>query len=81
VILGIRPRDFYLAQGEEGFELTIDIHEYTGAENVLYGRLGDQEIRLVLTREDGYGEEATVRVAYRTERAHLFDAATHKAIV
>ncbi len=81
VILGIRPRDFYPSDTEEGLEMRVDVHEYTGAENVIYGTLGGQEVRLVLSREAGYTGEETIRVAYHLERTHLFDAHTHKAIV
>jgi multiple sugar transport system ATP-binding protein len=80
VILGIRPRDFYRTEGEEGIDMTVEIHEYTGAENVIYGTLGEQEIRLVLSRDDGYSGEPTIRIAYRLERSHLFDAQTQKAL-
>ncbi len=81
VILGIRPRDFYLTDSDEGLEVHVDVHEYTGAEHVIYGTLGGQEIRLVLSRESGYAGEGTIRIAYHLERTHLFDAHTHKAIV
>lgn len=80
VILGVRPRDFYRSEGDEGFEMKVEIHEYTGAENVIYGRLGDVEIRLVLSREDDYAGEETIRVAYRLARSHVFDAKTQKAL-
>jgi multiple sugar transport system ATP-binding protein len=81
VILGIRPRDFYPADTSAGFEMKVDAHEYTGAENVIYGTIGGQEIRLVLSREAGYAGEDAIRVAYFLDRTHLFDAQTHKAIV
>ena len=81
VILGVRPRDFYPADEASGYEMQVDIHEYTGAENVIYGTIGGQEVRLVLSREAGYAGESTIHVAYHLERTHLFDAQTHKAIV
>ena len=80
IILGIRPRDFYRTEAPEGIEVAVEVHEYTGAENVIYGRLGGEEIRVVLSREDGYTSEPTIRIGYTLERTHLFDAQTQLAL-
>ncbi|MCP4969225.1 MAG: sn-glycerol-3-phosphate ABC transporter ATP-binding protein UgpC [Arcobacter sp.] len=80
VILGIRPRDFHSSENKEDFSVKINVHEYTGAENVIYGQIGENEVNLAFSRKEKFNKDEDLYVNYEVDKTHLFDAKTEKII-
>ena len=82
IILGIRPRDFFVTEEENGFEVTVDIHEYTGAEDVIYGYIGKNKVNIAIMRRDDldFDRIQSFYVDYDRSRICLFDKESNKLI-
>ena len=78
-ILGIRPE--HLRIGDTGWAVQVETIEMLGAERLVYGRLGDEQL-IVRTEESDACPTlgATIHVTPRPERLHWFDAATTKRL-
>ncbi|MGY0399531.1 MAG: ABC transporter ATP-binding protein, partial [Ostreibacterium sp.] len=80
VILGIRPRDFYLSDKDNGFKVATNIYEYTGPENIIYGHIGENEVNITLTKQGNFDIKEDLYINYNMENIHLFDTKTEKII-
>jgi multiple sugar transport system ATP-binding protein len=80
VILGIRPRDFHSSENEDDFNVQVNVHEYTGAENVIYGQIGENKVNLAFSRKEKFNTDEDLYVTYEVDKTHLFDAKTEKTI-
>jgi len=80
VILGIRPRDFHSSQNTSDFLVDINVHEYTGAENVIYGQIGENEVNIAFSRKEKFEKNEKLYVTYEVEKTHIFCAKTQKVI-
>ena len=80
IILGIRPRDFHCVNKDEGLKVIIKIHEYTGAENVIYGHIGENEINIAFSRKEIFDKNKDLYVTYDVKKTHIFDSKTEKII-
>lgn len=80
VILGIRPRSFHSTNDKSDFKVDINIHEYTGAENIIYGQIGDNKINIAFSRKEKFVVLDDLHVTYQVDKTHLFCADTKKAI-
>jgi sn-glycerol 3-phosphate transport system ATP-binding protein len=78
-LLGIRPE--HLDVGSEGWQVRVETVELLGAERLVYGRLGEEQI-IVRTDEEKPAPpaESIIHVRPREERLHWFDAASGKRI-
>jgi sn-glycerol 3-phosphate transport system ATP-binding protein len=78
-ILGIRPE--HLVVGNDGWTARVETVELLGAERLIYGRVGDEQV-IVRVEESGPSPapESTIRVAPQPDRLHWFDASTGKRI-
>ena len=78
-VLGIRPE--HLDVGREGWQIRVETVELLGAERLVYGRLGDEQI-IVRTDEEkpAPANDSLIHVKPREERLHWFDAATGKRL-
>jgi sn-glycerol 3-phosphate transport system ATP-binding protein len=78
-ILGIRPE--HLDIGSSGWEVRVETVELLGAERLIYGRVGDEQI-IVRNEENeaAPAPDSIIRVAPRQDRLHWFDTATGKRI-
>jgi sn-glycerol 3-phosphate transport system ATP-binding protein len=76
-ILGIRPE--HLDVGSEGWPVRVETVELLGAERLIYGRVGDEQL-VIRVEEAGVSPqpESVIHVRPRQERLHWFDAATGK---
>jgi sn-glycerol 3-phosphate transport system ATP-binding protein len=79
-IMGIRPEHLHVGNGG-GWELRVETTELLGAERLIYGRLGEEQV-IVRTEEGGPtpAPGSAVHVTPREGRVHWFDAATGKRI-
>jgi len=78
-ILGIRPE--HLDVGGEGWEVQVDTCELLGAERLIYGRIGSEQL-IIRVEESGAAPKPgdTIRVRPREGRIHWFDAESGKRI-
>ncbi len=78
-VLGIRPE--HLDVGQEGWQIRVETVELLGAERLVYGRLGDEQI-IVRTDEEKPAPaiDSLIHVKPREERLHWFHAGTGKRI-
>jgi len=76
-ILGIRPEHMKL--DESGWSVQVESVELLGAERLVYGRIGDEQI-IMRTDESDHPPVAgdTVRIAARQDKLHWFDAGSGK---
>ena len=76
-IMGIRPE--HLDVGTEGWALQVETTELLGAERLIYGRLGTEQI-IVRSEENQAVPEpgSTIHVKPREDRVHWFDGASRK---
>jgi len=78
-IMGVRPE--HLEIGTSGWELRVETTELLGAERLIYGRLGQEQV--IVRSEEGQPVPATdsiIHVAPRPDRVHWFDAVSGKRI-
>jgi sn-glycerol 3-phosphate transport system ATP-binding protein len=78
-ITGIRPE--HLDVGSDGWEVRTETVELLGAERLIYGRLGEEQI--IVRIEEGQPSpvaDQVIRVRPREDRLHWFDAGTGKRI-
>jgi sn-glycerol 3-phosphate transport system ATP-binding protein len=78
-IMGIRPE--HLDVGAGGWELRVETTELLGAERLIYGRLGQEQV--IVRSEEGRtvpAPDSIIHVAPRQDRVHWFDAASGKRI-
>jgi sn-glycerol 3-phosphate transport system ATP-binding protein len=78
-ILGIRPEHMKL--DESGWSVQVEQVELLGAERLVYGRIGDEQI-IMRTDEGDRPPVAgdTVKIAAREEKLHWFDAGSGKRV-
>jgi sn-glycerol 3-phosphate transport system ATP-binding protein len=74
--LGIRAEHIATAPGVQPVALTVDTCELLGADNLVHGRFGDQDIivRLPATHRPQTGER--IEVALPAQHLHFFDSKT-----
>ena len=79
IILGIRPE--HLDIGNTGWEVRVETTELLGAERLVYGRVGGEQI-IVRTEEHTAtpAPDSIIHVAPREDRLHWFDSASGKRI-
>ncbi|WP_218510473.1 sn-glycerol-3-phosphate ABC transporter ATP-binding protein UgpC [Variovorax sp. dw_308] len=76
-ILGIRPE--HLSLDESGWTVQVESVELLGAERLVYGRIGEEQI-IMRTDEADHPPVAgdTVKIAARKDKLHWFDAGSGK---
>jgi sn-glycerol 3-phosphate transport system ATP-binding protein len=78
-IMGIRPE--HLDIGHAGWEMRVETTELLGAERLIYGWLGDEQ---VIVRSEEHqaapAPDSIIHVAAREDRVHWFNAETGKRI-
>ena len=78
-ILGIRPE--HLKITATGWPVLVETIEMLGAERLVYGRLGNEQLIVRTDESDACPAlGATIHVTPRHERLHWFDAATTQRI-
>ncbi|MBC7610644.1 MAG: TOBE domain-containing protein, partial [Polaromonas sp.] len=78
-ILGIRPE--HLKITDTGWPMRVETIEMLGAERLVYGRFGDEQLIVRTDENDACPTlDSTIHVTPRPERLHWFDAASTKRI-
>jgi len=78
-ILGIRPE--HIDVGTDGWAVKVETVELLGAERLIYGRLGDEQM-IIRVEEGGLSPEpdSIIHARPREDRLHWFDAASGKRV-
>lgn len=79
VVLGIRPNNFYISNAKDGYLVSIDMMEYTGAEDRIYGKIANCNINVVLSAGNFKNDE-DLYISYDVDKTNIFDKETSKAI-
>jgi multiple sugar transport system ATP-binding protein len=80
VVLGIRPEDVGVAQGEDGVEAVVEAVERMGAETYLQLRGGASSMVVRVPGAGRFDAGQRLRLQFEMRRVLLFDPATGKAI-
>ncbi len=79
-IMGVRPE--HLDVADSGWPLRVETTELLGAERLVYGRLGDEQV--IVRSEEGQhavaAPDSVVHVRPREDRVHWFDSASGKRL-
>jgi len=79
-ILGIRPEHIDLVDAG-GWEFQVETVELLGAERLLYGKVGGEDVTVRTEESRSYPKPGeTARIAPREDRLHWFDAANGQRI-
>ncbi len=80
IIIGLRPGNFFMGNGENALELPIILSEYIGAQSVLMSELGGQTITIEVSSEAPIPSGAPMEFLIEEEGIHLFDSKTEEAL-
>ncbi len=82
VIVGVRPEDLVLVADADAdaIEATLEVVEPVGNEIFLNLRRGDQEIVMRVPPQAVPETGSTLRIAFKRDRVHLFDAKSERRI-
>ncbi|MBT2325282.1 sn-glycerol-3-phosphate import ATP-binding protein UgpC [Variovorax paradoxus] len=76
-ILGIRPE--HLVLDADGWSVQVEHVELLGAERLIYGRIGDEQLIMRIDESDAHPSAGdTIRIAARQDKLHWFDAGSGK---
>lgn len=79
-ILGIRPEHIDLVESG-GWEFKVETLELLGAERLLYGKVGDEDLTVRTEEDKPYPKPGeTTRIAPRRDRVHWFSLETGKRV-
>ncbi len=81
-VLGVRPEDMELESSrEKGFKAAVDLVEQLGGESLIYATLADGTRAIVRTEGNvKLDQGAHLKLGFKPEAAHLFDAVTELRI-
>ena len=80
VLVGVRSEDILLS--EEGCEVTVSMIEPLGSETLIhFAWADDADYIMKIPGRSQYGIGDRIRIAFRTEKIHVFDAETQKCIL
>jgi sn-glycerol 3-phosphate transport system ATP-binding protein len=74
LLVGVRPEDIRI--GTEGLPATVENVEYLGADSIVACRAGSETLTVRMPRATGLAPGAAVRLSWRPDATHYFDAVT-----
>jgi multiple sugar transport system ATP-binding protein len=80
VVFGTRPEHLVLADDGDGLPAQVVVVEPTGADTQVFAKFGDTELTAVFRERHDFKAGDMIRLRPDPARAHLFDAATGKAL-
>ncbi len=80
VIYGIRPEHLAIASEGEGLATEVVVVEPTGADTQVFTKIAGVEVTSVFRERHTFTPGSTIRLQPDASRAHLFDAASGKAL-
>ena len=81
--LGVRPEDFYIEPdlAKAGITVEVIMVERIGRDNLLYARLGQTNLRAIVSPDVKVNRGDMVKLAIRPGRTHLFDMSNGKNLL
>ncbi|ETI68063.1 ABC transporter ATP-binding protein [Neobacillus vireti] len=81
--LGVRPEDFYIEfdLAKAGITVEVMMVERIGRDNLLYARLGQTNLRAIVSPDVMVNRGDMVKLAIRPGRTHLFDRSNGKNLL
>ena len=81
-VLGIRPQDFALAQGDEAnvISVTVDVTESLGDQNLVYFSFGRESYTASLPPQHLPSPGETIELTAREQWVHVFDSRTGDSV-
>jgi len=80
VVYGIRPEHLAIASGSEGLATEVVVVEPTGADTQVFTKIAGVEVTSVFRERHTFTPGSAIRLQPDASRAHLFDAASGKAL-
>src|SRR5687767_2908755 len=80
VVFGTRPEHMVLAQGAEGLAATVVVVEPTGADTLVFSKIGEADVTSVFRERHEFRAGEAIRLVPDHDRSHLFDAASGKSL-
>ncbi len=80
VVLGIRPEDIAVSMDKEGIEVKIEVVELMGSEMYVHCELAGTKLTLRTPVIDGCKADNTLNVTFNTQKLHVFDKESGRAI-
>lgn len=77
---GLRPELLRLAEGDEGFEISVINVEPTGSDTLIQGELGGEKVTMLLHKRLQISSGDSLRLSILPENIHLFDAETEQRL-
>lgn len=81
VILGIRPEDITIAEGEKGTPATVDVVELLGKEQIVHVTIDNDKLDLIVPGKVEVKPGDAIKINIDTSSLHLFDVVNQKAII
>ena len=80
VVYGTRPEHLHIASGDDGLATEVVVVEPTGADTQVFTKIAGVEVTSVFRERHTFTPGSTIRLQADASRAHLFDAASGKAL-
>ena len=81
--LGVRPEDVFINPKDTNnsnpstkVNISIDLHELLGANNIIYGFVGDQRIVFSASTANAVEDGTSIDIYFNLDKIHLFDSET-----
>ena len=81
--LGVRPEDVFInpkdtnnSNPSSKINISIDLHELLGANNIIYGFVGDQRIVFSASTTNPVEDGTNIDIYFNLDKIHLFDSET-----
>jgi multiple sugar transport system ATP-binding protein len=72
----VRPENISIEAGQDGFAGTVSVVEPTGADTLVFARIGNVDICAMFRERHDFKPGESVRFAFDPAHLHVFDAVT-----
>jgi multiple sugar transport system ATP-binding protein len=80
VIVGVRPEDVFISEGEEGLNTVVEFTELLGSDLNVYFKIQGKQYVLRTQHTSNLKMDDEVKVVFDKEKIHLFDIETEKSL-
>lgn len=80
VIVGVRPEDVFISEGEDGLKTVVEFTELLGSDLNIYFKIDGKQYVLRTQHTSNLKMDDEVKVIFDKEKIHLFDIETEKSL-
>ena len=80
VIVGVRPEDVFISEGEDGLKTVVEFTELLGSDLNIYFKIDGKQYVLRTQHTSNLKMDDEVKVIFDKEKIHLFDTETEKSL-